>query len=110
MKKALAIIGILFVSVFFLSNDSRCDQKMDGQRATVEGRLQMIGNEPFTLLAILTESGQQVRLPEEDRERFRAYQGREVRMTGVIRERKITTADGKQTFTEWFLTEPEFVE
>lgn len=54
----------------------------------LEGRVSMVGSEPFTYLAITTEEGRQVELTGEKAEELRReYQGRQVRVQGeVVRE------------------------
>ncbi len=54
----------------------------------LEGRVSVVGNEPFTFLALTTEDGRQVRLVEDVAEEIREeHQGRRLRVVGeVIRE------------------------
>lgn len=54
----------------------------------IEGRVSMVGSEPFTYLAITTGEGRQVELTGEKAEELqREYQGRQVRVHGeIVRE------------------------
>ena len=78
----------------------------DDERTTLQGTLHLIGNEPFAVLALHIEDGRQIRIVHKDAEQFRRYIGRRVTMSGRMRERELTTADGKRTFVEFYLDEP----
>ena len=76
----------------------------DGERITVEGRIRLVGNEPFTRLVVQIDDGQSFYLPDEVRHELTAMQGRTMRLSGTVRIRRLKSADRKHTIIEVHLT------
>jgi hypothetical protein len=79
----------------------------NGQKVSVEGRVRLVGSEPFTRFVITTTNGIDFYLPgtmKRGYSLYRIYQGLEVKTPGNVYIRKRVTADFKHTNYEALLS------
>ena len=76
----------------------------------IVGIVRVVGNEPFAVLVITDEKGQDYLIPENHEEQFRPLVQQVVQVRSRISVREIRTADGKRITDEHTLVNPVIVE
>ena len=83
---------------------------VNGDIVTVEGRIRLVGNEPFSELVIVDAEGQQWYLDDEGRKAAGKYEQRVIAVRGTVERKKMRLANGKELPDKVFLQGIEIVE
>ncbi len=108
MKKALCMILVLLAAC--------CSQKkqaayIDGEEITVSGIVTVIGNEPFTKIAIRPSDGRAVIiLPADFKKSSSGIIGRTVTFRGKVSVKELVSASGKYRSFEYRFADAVAVE
>jgi hypothetical protein len=68
------------------------------EKVTIEGVVRLVGNEPFSYLIISTDDKKSYRLPAKKKSEFIQYQTKRVRVTGLVENQLLESADHKYKF------------
>jgi len=84
MSKLLFLLPIYFIAGILITGDREPDKLL-----TVEGGLQLFGNEPFTIVALVTDHDERYFLIMDDEEASRLWREKSgrIRITGKIVEK-----------------------
>jgi len=105
MKRILSFLVVIGVTVLLLS--CKYDQNLvNGQEATVSGRIRKVGNEPFTSLVLSPSSTIDLYLiinDPDDKKEIENKIGTWQTLTGTILVETIETANHKKSFQKYSL-------
>jgi hypothetical protein len=82
----------------------------DGEWVELEGRLRLMGNEPFPDLVLTGPDGRDWYLDDSQRERFRSYERQTVKVRGRVELRELTLANGRTLGLRYALVDAELLE
>ncbi|MBN1498598.1 MAG: hypothetical protein JW982_00450 [Spirochaetes bacterium] len=110
LKKYLLYSACLFGIVLLFSMCSGCKSGngsieyknriySNGDEIEVIGRISRVGNEPFTHLVLIDDSGARFSIVKESEEPFLKFKGNQFKITGTLYLKKLVTADGNKTST-----------
>jgi hypothetical protein len=79
-------------------------EQTSGEIIEVTGTLRLVGNEPFTRLALIDSQQTIYYLDSSPKSEIRTYIGNRIWIQGTLRRKKITLADGKPLEDELILS------
>ena len=82
----------------------------NGEQITIVGVVRVVGNEPFTRVAVKTAEGVNLVLPRELGNTLRDLQRRSVTVSGRVRIKRIRSADHKYEIVEYHLERAVLIE
>ena len=105
MNRFAKTAGVLIMFLLAISAIFSCGEPRDGDSVTLTGTLRIVGNEPFTAMALFTGDNRQIRFSREDRERLKEHLLKPVTVSGTFRVKELKSADGR-VFKEFYLENP----
>ena len=79
-------------------NSETSNSSLKSENITIEGVVRLVGNEPFSYLIIYTDDKKSYRLPAKTKADYIKYQTLRVKVTGLVENQVLESADHKHKF------------
>ena len=94
-------------STRFISAD--WNSSMNGDIVSVEGRIRLVGNDPFSELTINDAKGMQWYLDEAGQNIVKDYEQKTLRLRGIVKRKEMILANGKKLPDRIYLCDIELI-
>ena len=109
MKKIYLIIFLLILLLNNFSCKSNHKKNEVNEGIIFEGKVRLVGNDPFSRLVIKTKDGKNYYLPDELIKEYPALFGRMIKIKGKIEVKEVISADFKHRRKEYHLTDVKII-
>lgn len=82
-------------------------REVEPRMTEVEGVVRLVGNEPFTRLAVTAKDGKSYFFEADKRKTYSRFMGLLVTVRGKLEEKELKTADGKALGIEYLIKDAE---